>query len=73
MYSAPSSKIIISMDSPWLELSNGILFVIFRYRLTHFPFSVLIMLENRVQQMGLQLQQEERNFCPVGPKGSGRK
>jgi hypothetical protein len=38
------------MDSPWLELSNGILFAKFRRRLSAFPFSGLILLENRVLQ-----------------------
>jgi hypothetical protein len=38
------------MDSPRLELSNGILFAKFRRRLSTFPFSGLILLENHVLQ-----------------------
>jgi hypothetical protein len=47
MYSAPFLKIIASMDSPCLELSNDILFAIFRYRLTHFLFFRSISVKNR--------------------------
>jgi hypothetical protein len=47
MYSAPFLKIITSMDSPWLELSNGILFAIFRYRLTSFLLFRSTSVKNR--------------------------
>jgi hypothetical protein len=67
MYSALFLKIITSMDSSWLELSNGILFVIFRYRLTHFPFlTCFFSAQNRVSREESQQQEEERGFLSRG-------
>jgi hypothetical protein len=66
MYSTPSSKIIISMNSPWLELSNGILFVIFRYRLTHFPFSFFFLLKIGFSRGGIAAGKKGQCFCPCG-------
>jgi hypothetical protein len=40
------------MDSPRLELSNGILFAKFRRRLSSFPFSVYFLLKIRVSMEG---------------------
>jgi hypothetical protein len=71
IYSAPSSKIIISMNSPWLELSNGILFAIFHYRLTHFPFSVCFSVENRVPVVEIYSNGEgDGPSISVGPSSS---
>jgi hypothetical protein len=58
MYSKPFSKIIASMDSPWLELSNGILLVNFRYRLSYIPF--LIVFCFKIGLVGKKLQQGRR-------------
>jgi hypothetical protein len=55
------------MDSTRLELSNGILFVIFRYRLNYFPFSGLILLEIGFSRGRTTSREEGDDFCPVGP------
>jgi hypothetical protein len=54
------------MNSPRLELSNGILFVIFRYRLSLFPFFTYFLLKIGSSEKKWQQQEEERVFLPRG-------
>jgi hypothetical protein len=63
MYGASFSKLIAPMDSPRLELSNGILFAKFRRRLSTFLFSGLILLENHVLQRRDGSSREGDGFC----------
>jgi hypothetical protein len=54
------------MDSPWSDLSNGILFVKFRRRLSSFPFSTYFLLKIGSAEKKLQQQEEERDFLSHG-------
>jgi hypothetical protein len=63
------------MDSPRLEFSNGILFAIFRYRLSLLPFSTCFMLEKNVFNREKIVFSREGEaffflFCLVGPSSS---
>jgi hypothetical protein len=67
LYSASFSKLIAPMDSPRLELSNNILFVIFHRRLTLFSFSTCFSVKkNCVQQREKSQQQGRRSFFLLG-------
>jgi hypothetical protein len=59
LYSAPSSKLIVSMDSPWLELSNSILFANFHRHLNFFSFSVCFYQADRINRRDEELAWEE--------------
>jgi hypothetical protein len=72
MYSASFSKIIVSMNSPWLELSNGILFAIFRYRLTSFRLFRSTSVKNRPAAEYFVPARREEVSDSVGPSGSER-
>jgi hypothetical protein len=60
------------MDSPRLELSNGILFAIFRYRLTHFPFLIHFLLKIGSSREEAAAAGKGMSSCRVGPSGSER-
>jgi hypothetical protein len=66
MHNKPFPKLIISMNSPWLEFSNGILFIKFRRRLSSFPFSTYFLLKIGSAEKKLQQQEEERDFLSPG-------
>jgi hypothetical protein len=54
------------MDSPRLELSNGILFAIFHYRLTLFSIFRLNFVQNRVSNGETTAGKKGECFCPCG-------
>jgi hypothetical protein len=56
------------MDSPRLELSNGILFVKFRRRLSSFPFLVCFLLKTRASREVIRTRGEGMSFCPCGTR-----
>jgi hypothetical protein len=66
MYSKPFSKIIASMDSPWLELFSDILFAKFRCRLSRFPFSIWFYVKKSNQKGRIRGREERRRALPCG-------
>jgi hypothetical protein len=65
MYSAPFSKLIASMDSLRLKLSNGILLVIFHHRLTiFFHFQLNAVEENRTSRGKMNTTGKKVRFLP---------
>jgi hypothetical protein len=68
MYGASFSKLITPMDSPHQGLSNGILFVKFRYRLDSFSFFEFTSVEEPGWQREIAAIGRKRAFLsPWGP------